>query len=148
MRIISIFFFLLFLGVACTAELPIAQEKTAEIEPTAAVAEDKITPEVTPSSNNVEPAIEDLPAESPVRNRRIEDPKNYTFRQLIPFDGIRPVYVPTFATIAETQDLLFDDELVLGITLEGEAKAYPISVLRFREIVNDELGGIPTLVTW
>ena len=37
---------------------------------------------------------------------------------------------------------------VIGISLDGEAKAYPISVLRFREMVNDELAGIPTLVTW
>ena len=28
------------------------------------------------------------------------------------------------------------------------AAAYPIRVLRFREIVNDEVGGVPILVTW
>jgi hypothetical protein len=43
---------------------------------------------------------------------------------------------------------LHDDELVLGVAWDGEAKAYPITVLRFREMVNDELAGIPTLVTW
>ena len=43
---------------------------------------------------------------------------------------------------------LEDDELVIGISLEGESKAYPITVLRFREMVNDELGGLPILVTW
>jgi hypothetical protein len=68
------------------------------------------------------------------------------FPQLIPFDGIRPVYEPVFATAEEAP--LDDGELIIGIALDGEAKAYPITVLRFREMVNDEMAGIPTLVTW
>jgi hypothetical protein len=68
------------------------------------------------------------------------------FPQLIPFDGIRPVYEPVFASAEEAP--LDDSELIIGIALDGEAKAYPITVLRFREMVNDEMAGIPTLVTW
>ncbi len=83
---------------------------------------------------------------SPTQNPRVDDPKNYEFPQLIPFDGIRPVYDPQFSSGADAP--LQDDELVLGVAWDGEAKAYPITVLRFREIVNDELAGIPTLVTW
>jgi hypothetical protein len=30
----------------------------------------------------------------------------------------------------------------------GEAKAYPVCVLRFREMVNDSLAGVPILVSW
>lgn len=41
-----------------------------------------------------------------------------------------------------------DEELVLGVALGGHARAYPVAVLAFREMVNDELAGIPTLVTW
>jgi hypothetical protein len=36
----------------------------------------------------------------------------------------------------------------MGFALGDEAKAYPIAVLRSREMVNDELAGIPILVTW
>jgi hypothetical protein len=36
----------------------------------------------------------------------------------------------------------------MGVAIEGEAKAYPISVLRFREMVNDDLAGMHILVTW
>ena len=36
----------------------------------------------------------------------------------------------------------------MGIVIGGEAKAYPVSVLRFREMVDDELAGWPILVTW
>ncbi|MBI5829626.1 MAG: DUF3179 domain-containing protein, partial [Chloroflexi bacterium] len=62
------------------------------------------------------------------------------------FDGIPPVYGPQFASTADAP--LLDDELVMGIALDGEAKAYPVTVLRFREMVDDELAGIPILVTW
>jgi hypothetical protein len=62
------------------------------------------------------------------------------------FDLIAPVYEPEFIPADEAP--LQDDELVMGVASEGEAKAYPISVLRFREMVNDELGGDPILVTW
>ncbi len=37
---------------------------------------------------------------------------------------------------------------MLGVALDGEAKAYPISVLNSREMVNDELAEIPILATW
>jgi hypothetical protein len=34
------------------------------------------------------------------------------------------------------------------VAFDGAAKAYPVSVLEYREMVNDELKGIPILVTW
>jgi len=79
-------------------------------------------------------------------NVRVQDDNEYSFPFLLPFDGIRPVYEPKFAPADEAP--LFDEELVIGVAWDGEAKAYPITVLRFREMVNDELAGIPTLVTW
>ncbi len=65
---------------------------------------------------------------------------------LLPYDAIRPVYDPEFDTADQVP--LDDDELVIGINLNGESKAYSITVLRSREMVNDELGGLPILVTW
>lgn len=80
------------------------------------------------------------------RNPRIDDPNIYGFSQLIPFDGIRPIYDPTFIS-AEAAGLQAG-ELVMGVAMDGEAKAYPVTVLRIREMVNDEMAGIPILVTW
>ncbi|MBW8010559.1 MAG: DUF3179 domain-containing protein [Chloroflexi bacterium] len=79
-------------------------------------------------------------------NARVEDPNEYNFPFLIPFDGIRPIYDPEF--VSADQSPLIDEELIIGVAWGGEAKAYPITVLRFREMVDDELAGIPTLVTW
>jgi hypothetical protein len=36
----------------------------------------------------------------------------------------------------------------MGVEIGDEAKAYPIGLLNRREMVNDEMGGIPYLVTW
>jgi len=68
------------------------------------------------------------------------------FRQLLVRDAIAPVYDPTF-TVPSAVDWP-EDSLVIGVDLDGEARAYPVGFLNRREIVNDNHRGIPTLVTW
>lgn len=68
------------------------------------------------------------------------------FRQLLPRDAILPIYNPTFDTAAASE--WEDDTLVIGLALEGEAKAYPVSFLNRREMVLDWIGGTPVLVSW
>ena len=43
-----------------------------------------------------------------------------------------------------------DQELVLGVVVGGEARAYPINQLTGprREIINDRLGGVAIAATW
>ena len=72
------------------------------------------------------------------------DPQEY--RQLLPRDAIAPVYDPQFISGFEAG--LSDDELVIGVHLNGESKAYPVGPLTRREMVNDVVGGVPVLVTW
>ena len=68
------------------------------------------------------------------------------FRQLISRDAILPIYEPAFAS-GELADL-DPGELVMGVEIDGESKAYPIGPLNYREMVNDVVGGVPILVTW
>ena len=72
------------------------------------------------------------------------DPK--FFWQSLPRDAIRPIYYPKLARPEEVT--LESDDTVIGVSIGGESRAYPISTLRFREMVNDTLGDIPILVTW
>ena len=61
-------------------------------------------------------------------------------------DWIYPIYQPTFIPWSEAD---FDDQTyVIGLALNGEAKAYPVDILAYREMVNDVVGGVPVLVTW
>lgn len=68
------------------------------------------------------------------------------FSQVLPREAIRPIYKPEFTTA--DRSALQDDELVLGVAIGGEARAYSVSVLNSRELVNDIVGGVPIIVTW
>jgi hypothetical protein len=70
----------------------------------------------------------------------------YQWNQLLMRDGIAPIYEPEFVPAGESG--YKDDELVMGVAIDGEAKAYPVGLLNGREMVNDELAGTPILVTW
>ena len=68
------------------------------------------------------------------------------FRQLLPRDAIRPIYDPRFAPASDIG--WRPGTHVIGVSLDGEAKAYPVDHLQGRELVVDELAGIPILVSW
>ena len=68
------------------------------------------------------------------------------YRHTLPRDAINPVYDPVFVRADRVG--WPDDEMVIGVDLGGEARAYPVGFLTWREIVNDTHRGIPTLVTW
>ena len=40
------------------------------------------------------------------------------------------------------------EERVVGVEVDGEAKAYPMSLMSFHEVANDKVGGLPVAVTW
>jgi hypothetical protein len=64
-----------------------------------------------------------------------------------PPDGIPPIDHPRFVNPAEVRGLVAQ-EPVISVELNGEAKAYPIRILMWHEIVNDEIGGQPVSVTY
>ncbi len=68
------------------------------------------------------------------------------FRSVLRRDAIAPVYTPSFVTREEID--WPKDELVIGVDLSDEARAYPVGFLTRREIVVDMHRGIPTFVTW
>ena len=99
-----------------------------------------------PTPNLAEATIQEPDDSVAAINRQVLIEDNYSFGFSVGIDSIQPIYSPEFAPVSEAP--LEDNELVLGIAWDGKAKAYPISVLRYREMVDDELAGIPTLVTW
>lgn len=68
------------------------------------------------------------------------------YRKLLDRDQILPVYNPVF-TSADLVDWPAG-MLVIGVSGEETAKAYPVTHLNQREMVIDSLEGIPLLVTW
>ncbi|MBW2716321.1 MAG: DUF3179 domain-containing protein [Deltaproteobacteria bacterium] len=61
-------------------------------------------------------------------------------------DGIPALSRPHYTAAARAD--WRDDELVIGVVRGDEARAYPIAILVWHELVNDELGGDPILVSY
>jgi hypothetical protein len=64
-----------------------------------------------------------------------------------PPDGIPPIDNPIFQTAAAV-DWLAPAEAVLALEIEGEARAYPIQVMTWHELVNDTIGDVPVTVSY
>ena len=77
---------------------------------------------------------------------RAGEPLPDGFRQLLGRDAIMPIYDPEFVPAADSG--WGDGTLVLGVEVEGEARAYPVAYLNRREMVIDQVGGTPLLVSW
>ncbi len=65
-----------------------------------------------------------------------------------PRDTIPAILEPVFAPVKEASKWMEPDELVLGIEIDGDARAYPIKILSWREVVNDVVAGMPIAATW
>ena len=64
-----------------------------------------------------------------------------------PKDGIPAILAPEFVP-ASAADFLRETDRVVGLLIGNEAKAYPIKVLNWHEVVNDKLGKTPIAVTY
>ena len=67
---------------------------------------------------------------------------------LLAKDSIQAIDEPKFQTAAVASHAMDPDERVIGLVINGDARAYPIPVLSVHEIVNDEVGGEPVAITW
>jgi len=65
-----------------------------------------------------------------------------------PKDGIPALDRPGFMSVRRAELWLKPEEPVIALRVGEEARAYPIQILMFHEIVNDTVGGIPVAVTF
>lgn len=63
-------------------------------------------------------------------------------------DAIAPLDDPEVVGAASGGEWLPDDDVVFGVQIGGEARAYPRRVLEVHEVVNDTVGGRPIAVTY
>jgi hypothetical protein len=64
-----------------------------------------------------------------------------------PRDGIPAIFEARFESALDS-NWLNDEDLVAGIDHDGIQKAYPIRILVWHEAVNDEIKGVPILVSY
>jgi len=79
------------------------------------------------------------PTPDPVENPEYANwiiPKNEIMKRGATNDFIQSIDDPKFEPVLSNTDLSPDD-LILGISIKGEYKAYPISILNYHEVIND-----------
>jgi hypothetical protein len=63
-------------------------------------------------------------------------------------DGIPSIDNPVYISVEEANEWVEDDALVLAIVYKGVERAYPLQVMTWHEIVNDDISGDPVLITY
>ncbi len=79
------------------------------------------------------------PAFDPIRADEIQ--------AILPQDAIPALISPSYVSAAAATDIR-DTEEVIGLAINGDARAFPIATLSAHEIVDDVIGGRPLAVTW
>ena len=74
--------------------------------------------------------------------------ETYRLVTLLPKDAIPAIDDPRFYNAADADREYAPDELVLGVSIDGDSRAYSTPLLSSHEIVNDVVGGRPIAVTW
>jgi hypothetical protein len=63
-------------------------------------------------------------------------------------DQIRRIDCPLFDSPDQVRGLVPLSSPVIGLDMNGDARAYPVDLLSYHEVVNDEVGGRPVVITW
>lgn len=65
-----------------------------------------------------------------------------------PMDGIPSIDDPKFVTVEDADGWIADNELVLGLIYRNTTRVYPLQIMTWHEIVNEEIEGEPVLITY
>ena len=99
------------------------------------------------------PRIGGAPAEQAAINGEakwqpvITEPR-YDIITVLGYDAIPAILEPEFASAEEAAQWMAPGEQVIGISINGDHRAYSIPQLSLHEIVNDTVGGKPVAITW
>ena len=65
-----------------------------------------------------------------------------------PKDGIPSIDSPKFVSVGEADQWIQDNELVLALVYKDVKRVYPLQIMVWHEIVNDNIAGDPILITY
>jgi hypothetical protein len=63
-------------------------------------------------------------------------------------ESIPAIVRPRFESPRVASRLLRTTDFVIGVSIDGDARAYPVKLLGLHEVVNDVVAGRPIVVTW
>ena len=83
---------------------------------------------------------------APDRARRIE--LHQVMWGQVALDEIEALNHPSIVSAEEALQTLLEDEMVFGVEINGETRAYPLRYLDVHELLNDTVGGRPILLSF
>ena len=109
---------------------------------------------ITPINSNLDTSLVSTTSGYNTNSASAQDKNNIVpLDQIVgggpPPDGIPSIDNPKFIPVQEADEkFLEDSDLVLGLNINGDIRAYPLQILVWHEIVNDKVGGTPVAVTY
>jgi hypothetical protein len=79
--------------------------------------------------------------------RDLQVPREKVLRGEVAKDDIKALVDPVSVIASEATDLDADSRIV-GVTVGGVSRAYPVDVLTWHEVINDHVGGVDLAVTY
>jgi len=83
-------------------------------------------------------------AAAPLTAQQQDMPEGYV--QIMERGGIPAIDAPEYVPAAEAQ--IRDDAWVLGVVIDGQARAYSLELLNGHEVVNDSIGDTDFAAVW
>ncbi len=129
-------------------EQPAARETATETAPTEPPATAEPAATDTPATRAAATPAEPEEPEDPDASASADGDVPLQIVTLLPPDAIPAINNPSFITAGEADGQLRLTDLVIGVSINGEHRAYGAAFLSAHEIVNDTLGGRAIAVTW
>lgn len=118
---------------------------TYEAEPVVETRNPTATPESPSATSTSQPGTSTPSAEQPATTVIERDLDVVT---VLAKDAIPAIRSPEFVDAAGAEAWMNADEPIIGVEIDGDARAYPVAMLSRHEIVNDTVGGAPIAATW
>ena len=143
--LLALTFGLALLAAGCSSTAPTATSSPA----TTSTSQATPTPEPTRTPWST-PTLVPTPTQFPLTEtgKVTRDELIARMQPAVVRDAIPAILQPQFVAPEAVPPEFRDVELVLGLSMNGESKAYPLDVLSHHEAVNDVVGGVPVIVTW
>ena len=91
---------------------------------------------------------ESAPINGEVKWKLVITEPRYNIITVLGYDAIPAILEPEIVSAEEANERIAPSEQIIGLSINGEHRAYSIPMLSRHEIVNDTVGGKPVAVTW
>jgi Protein of unknown function (DUF3179) len=105
-------------------------------------------PEISDDNNNDDENDDIVLAAVAAQDKNSIVPLDQIVSEGPPPDGIPSIDNPKFISIQEAEEFLKGSDLIVGLNINGDTRAYPLQILVWHEIVNDIVGNTPVAVTY